>query len=56
MSPELLNPIVTYSPEEGKNIFIEKTPGISVEETRRWVDLACNTGFYLSPQGSPFAH
>jgi len=40
MSPELLDPIVTYCLEEGKNVFIEKPPGMSVEETRRWADLA----------------
>ena len=40
MFPDLLDPIVTYCLEEGKNIFIEKPPGMDVEETRRWADLA----------------
>jgi len=40
MFPDLLDPIVTYCLEEGKNVFIEKPPGMDVEETRRWADLA----------------
>ncbi len=40
MFPDLLDPIVTYCLEEGKNVFVEKPPGMDVEETRRWADLA----------------
>jgi len=40
MFPDLLDPIVTHCLEEGKNIFIEKPPGMDVEETKRWADLA----------------
>jgi len=40
MFPDLLDPIVTYCLEEGKNLFIEKPPGMDVEETRRWASLA----------------
>ena len=40
MFPHLLDPIVTYCLEQGKNVFIEKPPGTDVEETRRWADLA----------------
>jgi len=40
MFPDLLDPIVTYCLEEGNNVFIEKPPGMDVEETRRWAELA----------------
>jgi len=40
MFPDLLDPIVTHCLEEGKNVFIEKPPGMHVEETRKWANLA----------------
>ena len=40
MFPDLLDPIVTHCLEEGFNVFIEKPPGMDVEETRRWASLA----------------
>jgi len=40
MSPALLDPLITYCLKQGKNTFIEKPPGIHVEETRKWSRLA----------------
>jgi len=40
MFPDLLDPIVTYCLEEGMNVFIEKPPGMDVEETRKWARIA----------------
>lgn len=40
MQAYYLDPIVTFCLEQGKNIFIEKPPGINAEQTRKWADLA----------------
>jgi len=40
MSPTLLDRLVTYCLKKGKNVFIEKPPGTTVEETRKWAELA----------------
>jgi predicted dehydrogenase len=40
MEPQLLNPIVTDILKREENLFVEKPPGIAVEETRRWAALA----------------
>jgi len=40
MDPSYLDPIVTHCLKQGKNIFIEKPPGISPEQTRKWAELA----------------
>lgn len=40
MNPTLLDPLVTYCLKQGKNLFVEKPPGTSLEETRKWAELA----------------
>ncbi len=40
MGPELLDPIVTDALAAGHNVFIEKPPGMSAAQTRRWAALA----------------
>lgn len=44
MFPEYYDPIVTDVLNRGQNIFIEKPPGISSEQTRQWADLAIENG------------
>jgi predicted dehydrogenase len=44
MFPDLLDPIVTDCLEEGLNVFIEKPPGMTLEETKRWASLARRNG------------
>lgn len=44
MGPEFLDPIVTYCLKKDKNVFIEKPPGTTVEETRKWAKLAKEHG------------
>jgi len=44
MNPTLLDPLVTYCLRQGKNVFIEKPPGIDLRETRKWAELAENKG------------
>jgi predicted dehydrogenase len=40
MQPNYLDPIVTRCLERGKNVFIEKPPGMTAEQTKKWADLA----------------
>lgn len=44
MSPSLLDPIVTTLLERGQHVFVEKPPGTTAEQTRRWADLAERNG------------
>jgi len=40
MQSYYLDPIVTYCLDQGKNVFIEKPPGIAAEQTQKWANLA----------------